>query len=71
MAKVKDKESILKVAREKQRVNYKGTPIGYQLIPLQKRCRPEESDKLYSKSWKGKTCNLGYTTQQDYHLEYK
>ena len=27
MAKVKDKEMILKAAREKQRVNYKGTPI--------------------------------------------
>ena len=28
MAKVKDKEMILKAAREKQRVNYKGTPKG-------------------------------------------
>ena len=27
MAKVKDKERILKAAREKQKVNYKGTPI--------------------------------------------
>ena len=27
MAKVKDKKRILKVAREKQRVTYKGTPI--------------------------------------------
>ena len=27
MAKVKDKERIQKAAREKQRVNYKGTPI--------------------------------------------
>ena len=27
MAKVKDKERILKAAREKQNVNYKGTPI--------------------------------------------
>ena len=26
MAKVKDKERILKAAREKQRVNYKGRP---------------------------------------------
>ena len=26
MAKIKDKERILKAAREKQRVNYKGTP---------------------------------------------
>ena len=27
MAKVKDKEKILKAAREKQRANYKGNPI--------------------------------------------
>ena len=27
MAKVKDKERILKVSREKHRVSYKGTPI--------------------------------------------
>ena len=27
MAKIKDKERILKAAREKQRSNYKGTPI--------------------------------------------
>ena len=25
--------------------------------------------KIYSKSWKGETCNLGYSTQQSYHLE--
>ena len=28
MLKVKDKESILKAAREKQRVNYQGVPTG-------------------------------------------
>ena len=27
MSKIKDKEKILKVAREKQRVTYKGVPI--------------------------------------------
>ena len=27
MAKVKDKERILKAAREKQSINYKGTPL--------------------------------------------
>ena len=32
---------------------------------------PEGSGKIYPKSWKGKICNLGYSTQQDYHLEYK
>ena len=47
MAKVKDKNRILKAVRETQSVNYKGTPI--RLISLQKHYRPEESGKIYSK----------------------
>ena len=47
---VKVKEWILKAAREKQRVNYKGTPERlFQLISLQKQCMPEGSGKVYSK----------------------
>ena len=34
MAKVKDKEGILKAARERQRVSYNRTPIGHHLISL-------------------------------------
>lgn len=30
----KIRKGFLKAAREKQRVNYKGTPIGYKLISL-------------------------------------
>ena len=41
--KVKDKERIPKAAREKQ------SPLGYQLISLQKRYRPEGSGKIYLK----------------------
>ena len=47
MAKVK--ERILKAAREKQSFNYKGTPIGYQLISLQKHYRPGGNGKRYLK----------------------
>ena len=36
MANVNDTERILKAAREKQKVIYKGPPLGYQLIFLQK-----------------------------------
>ena len=36
MPKVKDKERILKAAREKQLVTYKGVPIDYQLISQKK-----------------------------------
>ena len=63
---------ILKAAREKQGVNYNGTPIklsaDFSTQTLQARRQWREID---SKSWKGKICNLGYSTQQDYHLEYK
>ena len=47
MAKVKDKERILKAAREKQRVSYKGVPI--QQISEKKHCRLEGTLKKYSK----------------------
>ena len=43
-AKVKDKKRILKAAREKQRVNYKGTLL---LISLEKCYRPEGSGKIH------------------------
>ena len=48
MAKVKYKERILKAAREKQRVNYKGTPISCQVISLQKHYRLEKNGKIHS-----------------------
>ena len=68
MTKVNDKERILKAAREKQSINYKGTPLGSQLISVQKDYRPEGSGKIYLKCWKEKICNLEYFTQQEYHL---
>ena len=49
MTKVKGKERILKAAREKQRVTYKGTPKGYQLIFQQKLCRQDGSGMIYLK----------------------
>ena len=41
MPKVKNKERILKAAREKQLVTYRGVPIRQQLISLRKLCRLE------------------------------
>ena len=49
MAKVKDKERLLKAAKEKQLVTYKGAPIDRQLISQQKLCRPEGIGIKYSK----------------------
>ena len=50
MPKVKDKERILKAAREKQLVTYRGAPIRQQLISQKKLCRLEGIGKKYSKS---------------------
>ena len=49
MAKVKDNERILKPLRKPKALIIMEYPEGYQLIPLQKHYRPEESGKIYSK----------------------
>ena len=50
LPKIKVKERILKAAREKETVTYKGVPIDYQLISQKKSCRQEGSGKKYSNS---------------------
>ena len=50
MLKFKDKERILKAAREKVTVTYEGVPIDYQLISQKKLYRQEEAGEKYSKS---------------------
>ena len=50
LAKIKDKERILKAAREKEPVIYKGVTIDCQLISQKKLCRQEGAGKKYSKS---------------------
>ena len=49
LIKTKHKESILKAAREKQKVTYKGNPILLQLIFQQKLSRPEGNGRIYLK----------------------
>ena len=63
---IKDKERILKAAREKDTVTYKGVPI-----KLSAHSRQEEAGKKYLKSRKAKTCTQDYSIQQSYHLEWK
>ena len=55
MAKIKDKERILKAARKKQHVTYKGTPVQLSADFQQKLYRPEGSSMLYLKWRKVKT----------------
>ena len=65
------KERILKAVREKQRVIYKVTPtrlsVDFSTETLQTRREWHDIFKML----KGKTCNLGYSAQQDYHLKLK
>ena len=49
LTKNKNKERILKAAREKQQVTYKGNPYVYQLIFQQKLCRPKGNGRIYLK----------------------
>ena len=43
----KGPEKILKATRERQKITYKGTPKGYQLILQHKLCRPEGCGSMY------------------------
>ena len=50
LAKTKDKERILKAARRKERVTYKGVPIRLSADFSKETCRQERAEKKYSKS---------------------
>ena len=50
LPKIKEKERILKAAREKKRVTYKEFPEDCQLISQKKPCRQEGAGKKYLKS---------------------
>jgi len=47
LTKIKGKEKILKAAREKKQITYKGSPKSYQQVFQQKFCRPEGGGMIY------------------------
>ena len=47
MAKIKDKDRVLKAARERKKVTYKGKPSGYHQTSQQKPYRAEENGMIY------------------------
>ena len=59
------KERILKAAREKQSVNYKGTPIRLSADFSTETLQARGSGKIYLKCWKEKICSLEYSIQQE------
>ena len=70
--KIKEKERILKAAREKDTVTYKGVSIrlsaDFSKETLQARRGWKEE---YLKSWKARTYIQDYSIQQSYHLEWR
>ena len=67
MLKFKDKERILKAAREKESVIYKGIPIDYQLISQKTLCRPEYVFKVMKR--KDLQPRLLYPTKLSFIIE--
>ena len=61
LTKIKHKEKVLKAAREKQQVTYKGNPICLTATFQQKLCKPEGNGRIYLK---GKIDSQDYSTWQ-------
>ena len=68
MAKGKDKEKILKAVREKQRINYKGTPTRLSADFSTERLQVKKEWQDIFEVLKGKVFSLEFSTQQEYHL---
>ena len=67
LKKTKHKERILKTAREKQQVTYKGNPIHLKADLFSRNCRTEGTGRTYLKYWKGKIYNQDYYIWQGSH----
>ena len=63
----KHKERILKAAREKWQVTYKGNPICLTADLSAETLQAEGNGRIYLKYWKGKIYNQHYSTQQGSH----
>ena len=71
MPKVKDKERILKAAKEKKLVTYRGIPIRLPEDFSKETLQARMDWKEIFKDMKSRTYNQDFSTQQSYHLELK
>ena len=71
LPKIKDKERILKAAREKETVTCKGVPIRQSADFSKETLQMRRGWKEVLKSRKARTYNQDYSIQQSYHLEWK
>ena len=70
-AKIKDKERILKAAREKETVTYKGVPIRLSADFSKETLQARRGWKEVFKVTKGRTYIQDDSFQQSYHVEWK
>ena len=71
---MKDKERILKAAREKETVTYKGVPIRLSADFSKESLQARKAWKKVFQVMKGKDLHLDqqdYSIQQSYHLEWE
>ena len=71
LLKVKDKERILKAAREKETVTYKGVPIRLSADFSKETFQARTGWKEVFEVMKGKDLHPSCSIQQSYHLEWK
>ena len=73
--KIKDKERVLKAAREKETITYKGVPVRLSANFSKETLQAKGAGKKYLKSWKARTYIQDYSMQQcyskSYHLAWK
>ena len=71
LPKVKDKEKILKAAREKETVTYKGVPIRLSADFSKETLQSRRDWKEVFEVMKARTYIQGYSIQQSSHLKWK
>ena len=71
LPKIKDKEKILKAAREKETITYKGVPIRLLADFSKETFQARRGWKEVFKVMKGKDLHPKYCIQQSYHLEWE
>ena len=71
IAKIKDKERILRAARGRERVTYKGVPIRLSADFSKEIFQARRGWKEVFEVMKARTYIQEYSIQQSYHLEWK
>ena len=69
LSKIKYKEKILKAAREKQQITYKGIPISLTADLSAETLQARRKWQDIFKGLKGKTYKRDYSTQQGFHSD--